>query len=236
MTRQRGRGRLVALILWIAFIWANSLMPGDASSAESGFLLQLLRPLIEVLGIDDLELAHTVLRKIGHFTEYAVLGVLAWRAFGREALVRAIAIGVAVPCIDETIQRFVPGREWTVPIVGEGTALPVVEIRPKVDWYDWRAKYSDDAGTDYVFPGDDPANAELAARTQEIALRAYRAVGARGMGRIDLRVAPDGGIFALENNSIPGLTSHSLLPKAAAKAGIPFPELCSRILEDARCG
>ena len=56
------------------------------------------------------------------------------------------------------------------------------------------------------------------------------------MGRIDLRIAPDGGIFALENNSIPGLTSHSLLPKAAAKAGIPFPELCSRILEDARCG
>ena len=137
---------------------------------------------------------------------------------------------------DVVVERYVPGREWTVPIVGEGTALPVVEIRPKVDWYDWRAKYSDDAGTDYVFPGDDPANAELAARTQEIALRAYRAVGARGMGRIDLRVAPDGGIFALENNSIPGLTSHSLLPKAAAKAGIPFPELCSRILEDARCG
>ena len=137
---------------------------------------------------------------------------------------------------DVVVERYVPGREWTVPIVGEGTALPVVEIRPKVDWYDWRAKYSDDAGTDYVFPGDDPANAELAARTQEIALRAYRALGARGMGRIDLRVAPDGGIFALENNSIPGLTSHSLLPKAAAKAGIPFPGLCSRILEDARCG
>ena len=110
MTRQRGRGRLVALILWTAFIWANSLIPGDASSAESGFLLQLLRPLIEALGIDDLELAHTVLRKIGHFTEYAVLGVLAWRAFGREALVRAVAVGVAVPCIDDTIQRFVPDR------------------------------------------------------------------------------------------------------------------------------
>lgn len=137
---------------------------------------------------------------------------------------------------DVVVERYIPGREWTVPIVGEGTALPVVEIRPKVDWYDWRAKYADDAGTDYVFPEDDPANAELAARTREIALRAYRALGGRGMGRIDLRVAPDGGIFALENNSIPGLTSHSLLPKAAAKAGIPFPELCSRILEDARCG
>ena len=97
MTQRHGRGRLAALILWIAFIWANSLMSGDASSAESGFLLQLLRPLIEALGIDDLELAHTVLRKIGHFTEYAVLGVLAWRAFGREALVRAVAVGASSP-------------------------------------------------------------------------------------------------------------------------------------------
>ena len=83
---------------------------------------------------------------------------------------------------DVVVERYVPGREWTVPIVGEGTALPVVEIRPKVDGYDWEAKYSDSAGTDYVFPEDDPANAALAAETREIALRAYRAVGGRGMG------------------------------------------------------
>ena len=137
---------------------------------------------------------------------------------------------------DVIVERYVPGREWTVPIVGDGTALGVIEIRPRVEWYDWNAKYSDDAGTDYVFPAEDPANAALAERTEEIALRAYRAVGCRGVGRIDLRVSPDGGVFVLENNSLPGMTSHSLLPKAAAKAGIPFPELCSRILEDARCG
>ena len=137
---------------------------------------------------------------------------------------------------DVIVERYIPGREWTVPIVGDGTALGVIEIRPRVEWYDWNAKYSDDAGTDYVFPAEDPANAALAERTEEIALRAYRAVGCRGVGRIDLRVSPDGGVFVLENNSLPGMTSHSLLPKAAAKAGIPFPELCSRILEDARCG
>ena len=137
---------------------------------------------------------------------------------------------------DVVVERYIPGREWTVPIIGEGTALPIVEVRPRTEWYDWRAKYSDDAGTDYVFPEDDPANAELAARVREASLRAYRAVGGRGLGRIDLRVAPDGGIFVLENNSLPGCTSHSILPKSAAKAGIPFPELCSRILEGAACG
>ena len=137
---------------------------------------------------------------------------------------------------DVVVERYVAGREWSVPIVGADRALPIIEVRPRVGWYDWNAQYSDDAGTDYVLPEDDPANAELAAAAREIALRAYRAVGGRGMGRIDMRVAPDGGLFVLENNSIPGCTSHSILPKSGARAGIPFPELCSRILEDAACG
>ena len=137
---------------------------------------------------------------------------------------------------DVIVETYVPGREWSVPLVGDGETLPPVEIRPKTGWYDWRNKYSDDAGTDYVFPEDDPSQAELAARARAVARAAYLATGCRGMGRIDARISPDGGIFVLENNSIPGCTSHSLLPKAAAKVGIPFPELCLRILEDARCG
>ncbi len=104
------RKRLIALVLWLFFIWGNSLMPGEASSAESGFFLQLLRPLIEQLGIEDLEFAHTVIRKIGHFSEYAVLGVLAWRALGAVRPSLAALIGIAAPCIDETIQLFVPER------------------------------------------------------------------------------------------------------------------------------
>ena len=104
------RGRLIALVLWLLFIWGNSLMPGEASSAESGFILQLLRPFIELLGIEDLEFAHTVIRKIGHFSEYAVLGVLAWRALGAVRPSLAALIGIAAPCIDETIQLFVPER------------------------------------------------------------------------------------------------------------------------------
>lgn len=136
---------------------------------------------------------------------------------------------------DAIVEEFIPGREWTVPILGAGEPLPIIEVRPKVGWYDFEAKYSDEAGTEYVFPEDrgDPAEAALCARVRETASAAYKAVGGRGLGRIDLRVSPDGGIFILENNSIPGCTSHSILPKSAAKAGIPFPELCARIVEGA---
>ena len=137
---------------------------------------------------------------------------------------------------DVLVETYVPGREWTVPIIGPANApvaLPIIEVRPKVAWYNWEAKYSDDAGTDYVFPEDNPAEAELCDRVRFVALLAFQAVGGRDMGRVDLRVSPDGGVFALENNSIPGCTAHSILPKAAAKAGIPFPELCLRILEGA---
>lgn len=137
---------------------------------------------------------------------------------------------------DPIVEAYVPGREWSVAIVGD-TALPPMEIVPKTGWYDWRNKYADDAGTAYLFPQDDPAcDPALVARAQEVALAAYRAVGGRGVGRVDMRLAPGGGIFVLENNSIPGCTSHSILPKSAAKAGISQPELYARILEDARCG
>lgn len=134
------------------------------------------------------------------------------------------------------VETYVPGREWSVPIVGED-ALPPMEIRPKTGWYDWRNKYADDAGTTYLFPEDDPAeDPALVARAKETALAAYRAVGGRGVGRVDERITPAGEIFVLENNSIPGCTAHSILPKSAAKAGVPFPALCVRILEEARCG
>ena len=137
---------------------------------------------------------------------------------------------------DPIVETYVPGREWSVAIVGD-TALPPMEIVPKTGWYDWRNKYADDAGTAYLFPQDDPAcDPALVARAKEIALAAYHAVGGRGVGRVDARLSPSGEIFVLENNSIPGCTSHSILPKSAAKAGILLPDLYARILEDARCG
>ena len=135
---------------------------------------------------------------------------------------------------DVIVETFIPGREWSVAILDD-EALPPMEIRPKTGWYDWRNKYSDDAGTSYEFPQDNPAEAALVEKARAIALAAYHAVGGRGMGRIDARVTPEGEIFVLENNSIPGCTSHSILPKAGAKAGISFSELCARVLNLAKC-
>jgi len=131
------------------------------------------------------------------------------------------------------VEAFIPGREWTVGVLGD-EALPVVEIRAPDGWYGFEAKYT--AGlTRYVFP-DDTADRALAARCQDLALRAFRAAGCRGMGRVDFRVTPAGDPFVLEINTVPGFTETSLLPKAAARRGIAFPELCARIVEAARYG
>ena len=128
------------------------------------------------------------------------------------------------------VETYLPGREWTVGIVN-GQPLPVIEIQPPNGWYDFRAKYTQGA-SQYFFP-EGPEFAALAGRCQEMALAAFRAVGCRGLGRVDFRVLPDGRPFVLEINTIPGFTPTSLLPKAAARAGIPFPELCGRIMASA---
>lgn len=127
------------------------------------------------------------------------------------------------------VQRFIPGREFTVGIV-DGTVLPIVEIVTAAGWYDYTAKYKVDT-TRYVIPAElDPKTAK---RMQKTALKTFEALGARGFGRVDFRMTPEGEQYVLELNTIPGFTSHSLLPKAAAAAGIEFPELCDRIMQTA---
>ncbi|MGE4488042.1 MAG: D-alanine--D-alanine ligase [Kiritimatiellales bacterium] len=127
------------------------------------------------------------------------------------------------------VQRFIPGREFTVGVVEE-IVLPVVEIVTDGGWYDYTAKYKTDS-TRYVVPAElDKKNTE---RMQALALKTFKALGARGFGRVDFRMTPEGELFVLELNTIPGFTSHSLLPKAAAAAGIGFSELCDRIMQTA---
>ncbi|MFZ4396765.1 MAG: D-alanine--D-alanine ligase family protein [Kiritimatiellia bacterium] len=130
------------------------------------------------------------------------------------------------------VETYLPGREWTVGIVGDET-FPVVEIQAPNDLYDFQAKYTKGA-SQYVFP----EGVELDTLTKicrDLAIAAFRAVGCRGLGRVDFRVLPDGRPFVLEINTIPGFTPTSLLPKAAAHAGISFPRLCDRILSLACC-
>lgn len=119
------------------------------------------------------------------------------------------------------------GRETTVGIL-DGVALPVVEVRPKSGAYDYRNKYTPGC-TDYLCPAGFPG--ETTVRIQEAALGAFRAVEARDYARVDVMVTPEAMPMVLEVNTLPGMTETSLLPKAAAAAGISFPELCGRMVE-----
>ncbi len=124
------------------------------------------------------------------------------------------------------VERLIEGDELTVAIL-DGDALPSIRIVPAGGYYDWHAKYVAE-DTQYLCPGlDGAAEAELRA----LALEAFHAAGCTGWGRVDVMRDRAGGLWLLEVNTTPGMTSHSLVPKAAAAVGIDFPSLCWRILE-----
>jgi D-alanine-D-alanine ligase len=125
------------------------------------------------------------------------------------------------------MEQMVIGDELTVAILGD-TALPSIRIVPKGEWYDYDAKYIAD-DTQYLCPGLESVDE---AEIGRIALAAFQAAGCSGWGRVDvMRDRSSGGFFLLEVNTAPGMTSHSLVPKAAAQAGIGFEELVWRVLE-----
>ncbi len=128
------------------------------------------------------------------------------------------------------VEEFVPGREFTVGVI-DGEALPVIEIVAKGGWYGYEEKYNSEE-TRYPFLDDAD---ELAAKLKKLAVDAYRAVGCRGVTRVDFRVSPLGRCYVLELNTSPGFTSHSLVPKAGMKTGLTFAEVCDRILATAAC-
>ena len=127
------------------------------------------------------------------------------------------------------VEELLEGREITVGVIGDlsPVALPVVEIVTREVFFDYRAKY-DPALSDDVCPADLP-DATTAA-VQELAVRAFRALDCRGYARVDMIVTEERGPVVLEVNTLPGMTINSLLPKAAAAAGIPFGELLDRLV------
>jgi D-alanine-D-alanine ligase len=124
------------------------------------------------------------------------------------------------------IERFIAGRELTVAIVDD-EILPAVEIVVADDWYDYHAKYSDDRTQYVVSPENIPAS------LGEMARQACRACDVSGIARVDFRLDPDGNAWLLEINSVPGMTSHSLVPKAAATLGMSMGDLCGRCITHA---
>ncbi|MBT9132116.1 D-alanine--D-alanine ligase [candidate division NPL-UPA2 bacterium Unc8] len=129
------------------------------------------------------------------------------------------------------IERYVKGKEITVGILN-GTALPVVEIRSKRDFFDFEAKYTAELH-EFIIPA--PLEEEIYHRVQEISLQSHSVLGCSGFSRVDL-ILSGGETYVLEVNTIPGLTDVSLFPAAAEAAGIDFPELCQKIIEIALRG
>ncbi|MCB9853826.1 MAG: D-alanine--D-alanine ligase [Phycisphaerales bacterium] len=126
------------------------------------------------------------------------------------------------------VERYVPGLEIAIGVLGD-QALPPIEIRTSRPFYDYEAKYVDDT-TEYRFDVDLPES--LLQSLGELSVQAHNLLGCRDFSRVDWRV--DNNTmrpFALEVNVIPGMTSHSLLPKAAARVGIDMPELCQMLVE-----
>ncbi|MGA9452505.1 MAG: D-alanine--D-alanine ligase [Verrucomicrobiia bacterium] len=125
------------------------------------------------------------------------------------------------------VEEKIIGRETTVGILDE-TALPLVEVRPKVGNLDYKNKYTAGA-TEYFCPAD--FDAATTKRIQDAAVGAFRAVGGRDYARVDVMVRADGRPVVLEVNTQPGMTETSLLPKAAAAAGIGYEQLCQRMID-----
>jgi len=126
------------------------------------------------------------------------------------------------------VERFIPGRELTVGILGDNP-LPIIEIIPSREFYDYTAKYADGSGTRYEFELDLPVSTMEA--IQSSAMLAHRVLGCRDMSRVDFILSDDGQLYVLEVNTIPGFTSHSLLPMAGRRASIEFDELVERLVK-----
>ncbi len=129
-------------------------------------------------------------------------------------------------------EKFIEGTELTAGILGD-EALPLIKLETPRDFYDYEAKYIAD-DTRYIVPCGLPQKKER--EIQELCLKAFRALGCSGWGRVDLMLSRAGRAYLLEVNTSPGMTDHSLVPMAARAVGLSYEDLCLRILESAHVG
>lgn len=125
------------------------------------------------------------------------------------------------------IEQYIKGREFSVGVL-DGKALPVIEMVPKMEFYDYRAKYQAGSAVE-ICPAE--ISVEKTHEMQEIAKRVFQALRLKSYARMDFIMSEAGEIYCLEANTLPGMTATSLLPQEAAAAGMDFGELCQRILE-----
>ena len=128
------------------------------------------------------------------------------------------------------VETFVKGTELTIAVLGNEQleALPVIQIVPRNEFYDFESKYAP-GGSQHLCPA--PLNAEASEKVQEMAKAAHRVLGCSGISRSDFIMDENGEFWILETNTLPGMTETSLLTDAARAAGVEFPELCTRLIE-----
>lgn len=147
------------------------------------------------------------------------------RVFSESDLSHAVDLAARYPG-EMLMEQLIEGDEFTVGIL-ENEALPSIRIVPAGEYYDYHAKYLAE-DTQYICPG---LNGKAETEMRELAYEAFRAAGCSGWGRVDLMRDRNGKNYLLEVNTAPGMTSHSLVPKAARVSGIEFDELVWRVLE-----
>jgi D-alanine-D-alanine ligase len=123
------------------------------------------------------------------------------------------------------VEKYLAGAELTVPVL-DGNSLPVIEVRPSHVIYDYECKYTPGM-TQYLVPA--PILSELADEIGSLGRKVFQVLGLRDLARIDFRLDETGKPFCIEANTLPGMTSTSLVPKSALAAGVEFPELVHRI-------
>lgn len=128
------------------------------------------------------------------------------------------------------IETMIEGTEWTVGLI-DSQILPAIKIETDRPFFDWTAKYEDDA-TRYLFNSNTPLH--VTDRIAEASREACVSLGTRGLVRVDLRLDAHDQPWVLEVNTVPGMTDHSLIPKAAAQMGIDFPALCDQLVQSCR--
>lgn len=128
------------------------------------------------------------------------------------------------------VESMIEGSEWTVGLI-DSQILPAIKIETDRSFFDWTAKYEDDA-TRYLF--DTKTSRQVTEQIENVSQKACIALGTRGLVRVDLRLDGNDQPWILEINTIPGMTDHSLIPKAAAQMGIDFPTLCDQLVRSCR--
>ena len=154
----------------------------------------------------------------------------------KEEDIEAAITGCFEYCYDVLIEECIIGKELTVAMMeedGEPIALPIIWIDPHSGSYDYHSKYTKGA-TEYHCPA--PLPEEVTKQVQDLAVATYRVLGLKGVARVDVMLSEDNIGYVLEANTVPGMTATSLVPKAAATMGIPFPDLCEKILLNAKKG